>query len=178
MFSPVTGTAAGAPSRPAQEEPLRLQESKIKASLIYNFLKLTRWPENKKNALTDSSLHVCLLGGDAFEGALYPLEGRTAQQRTIYIHELENVSDSGQCQLVFVNKNQEDILPEILNFLKKFKTLTVSDIEGFSRNGGMIEISRNEFHRLRLYMNGNAIEEIGLHVEERLLKLAEVVWLR
>lgn len=160
-FFPISASAA---------ETLRLHEQKIKAGLLYNLLKYSVWPPEV--FAKGDSFHVCLYGGDAFQSALDPLQGRTAQQRIINIKKIYNLDELSACHVVFISQSQQEKLPLILETLKNHPVLTVSDIEKFSQKGGMVEFARSE-NRIRLHFNQSAIDRERMYVGEQLLKLAE-----
>lgn len=149
---------------------VQLQEGKIKAGLLYNFLKYTSWPGESEG----QTIHVCLVGGDSFDGALYPLSGRTAQRRVIAVQEVEPF-EIEQCNLVFIHQSAQNDMEDVLANLRGRSILTLSDAQNFSRQGGMVEFARGTDHRIHLVINNHNIEKSGLRVEERLLKLAERV---
>ncbi|MEJ0061631.1 MAG: YfiR family protein [Alphaproteobacteria bacterium] len=159
-----------APARAEESEAVKLQENKIKAGLIYNFLKYTNWSSSAGN-----NLRVCLLGGDSFSGDLDPLRGRTAQQYVIDIAYQSDIAETGACNLIFINRNQEKNLPELLRTLQGRNILTVSDIDRFTERGGMIELSKGDDRRIHLYVNRQAMAAAGISIEDRLVKLAELV---
>jgi hypothetical protein len=161
-------------SREEMSKPVRLYEQKIKAGLVYNFLKYTTWPES---SLSDDkkNLRVCLYGGDPFDGYLYPIEGRTAQKHIITIQQVDKISAAQNCHLVFIHRAENASLPQILSALSNRAILTISDITNFTELGGMVEFTTQEDHRIHLYVNKKSIEKAGLTVQERLLKLTELV---
>lgn len=157
----------------AQEKPLQLYEQKIKAGLVYNLLKYTAWP--KESALNiNGKLEICLLGEDPFDGYLAPLEGRTAQQVPIAISHIKNISEAVQCSVVIIHRNQSQNLPELLLTLKGKNILTVSDIEQFAQQGGMVELTK-EGEKISLHINKNAVTHAGLNIQDPMLRLAKIV---
>jgi hypothetical protein len=166
LFQPIQGWPSENNSR-----SLELFEEKIKAGLVYNLLKYTDWPKytQKKNVL-----RVCLFGDDPFKGYLSPLAGRHAQQYIIDIASVDNIKELENCQLVFISKNSRENIPELLNFLKDKHVLTVSDIAKFARQGGMVELTK-ENQRITFYINKSAVTDAGLNIQDRLLKLAKIV---
>jgi hypothetical protein len=153
--------------------PLELYEEKIKAGLVYNFLKYTVWPAEALSG-SNGRLRVCLLGDDSSDGYLYPLEGRTAQQYVIVITRIGSVSDAANCSLVFVHRSQEGALPRLFQFLKGKHVLTVSDIGRFAEQGGMVELGKDN-DKISLLINKRALDSSGLSIQSRLLKLARMV---
>jgi uncharacterized protein DUF4154 len=166
-----SGMALAPPSLHAQEKPLQLYEQKIKAGLVYNFLKYTTWPAN---AAPQGTLHVCLFGGDPFDGYLSPLKGRTAQQAVIDITTITRVSEAENCNMVIIPSSQAKSLPALLEFLKDKHVLTVSDIDQFARLGGMVEMTK-ENEKINLYINKTAVQGAGLGIQGQMLKLAKIV---
>lgn len=157
----------------AQEKPVELYEQKIKAGLVYNLLKYTAWP--KESALnTKGKLQICLLGADPFDGYLSPLEGRTAQQVPIAIDHIKNIADAVQCSVVIIHRSQAQNLPELLLTLKGKNILTVSDIEQFAQQGGMVELTK-EGEKISLHINKGAVIHAGLNIQDPMLKLAKIV---
>jgi len=154
----------------ANEKPLVLYEQKIKAGLVYNLLKYTTWPK----AMHNGKLHICLLGGDPFDGYLSPLEGRTAQQTVISIHHVDEIEKTEKCHLVVIHNTQSNNLPALLEFLHAKSILTISDMKGFALQGGMIEMAK-ENEKISLYINKEATTQAGLTIEDPMLKLAKIV---
>lgn len=155
----------------AQGQQLELFEQKIKAGLVYNLLKYTTWPEDTESR---NKLQLCLLGGDAFDGYLFPLEGRTAQQALIVLDNVKNVNEVTDCSIIIISRSHEDNLPELIQFLKNKHILTISDIEQFSKRGGMVELAK-EGEKINLYINKKAVEDAGLNIQDRMLRLAKLV---
>jgi hypothetical protein len=155
---------------PVRADNVELIEQKIKAGLIYNFLKYTDWPA----ASAPGDILVCLYGGDAFDGHLQPMVGRTVHQRPIAVRVIKTNAEVEPCSLVFVHGDQKDGWPGLHKSLGNKSILTVSDFAGFTSSGGMIEFSRAE-SRIEVKLNVDAVSAARLTVGERLLKLASVV---
>lgn len=151
-------------------EGIQLVEQKIKAGLIYNFLKYTTWPNLAGNA----PMVVCLLGGDPFDGHLSPLGGRTVNQHAIDIRSLRSAAESKPCSILILHQNESASWPVLRKALAGQPILTISDFNGFADAGGMIELARSD-ERIGVKVNVDAIIATRLQVQERLLKLASVV---
>lgn len=157
---------------PAQAENLQLSEQKIKAGLLYNFLKYTRWPAS---ALGDEAapLVVCLLGEDPFEGGLEPMRTRSVNQRNIVIRELKSGAEITGCHLLFVPSGRQREWENMRASLSDQHVLTVGDYRGFIDHGGMIEFGHKN-DRIEVSLRMAPLKEANLQVEERLLKLVSV----
>lgn len=152
---------------------VQLQEQKIKAGLLYNFVKYTSWPQSSF-AKPDDPFQICLLGGDSFEGALDPLQGRTAQKRSINILKIYEPDSLSRCHVAFIHRSQKENIVQILDAVRGQPVLLLSDIDDFSRIGGMVEFSNPTQKRIQLYLNKHDIESAGLFVGDPLLKLAQL----
>lgn len=158
---------------PSAQAGLELDENKIKAGLLYNFIKYTEWPASASLS-GRQEMTICLYGGDPFAGALAPLSGRTAQQLRIGIL---RVSDPGQlaaCNAVVIHGSSSGAVEAVTAFARKNNILTFSDIRGFARYGGMVEFSlKNE--RVQVLVNRAEAKAAQLDISPRLLKVATVV---
>jgi hypothetical protein len=159
-----TSTAALAQER----NELQLEEQKIKAGLIYNFLKYTAWPENKT-----AKLVVCILGSeDPFNGYLQPLEGRTVNQKPIILRHVSSAEDAEKCQMLFIGATEQAQWPNLQRNLMHTSVLTVGDFNGFTNDGGMIEFGTND-DRVQIDLNNGAVDAAHLHVAENLRRMAK-----
>ncbi len=173
VISAVLALAALLRVVPAQAEAVHLDEQKIKAGLVYNYLKYTSWPVRGGGG-EGKYLSVCLYGGDAFGGALDPLDGRTAQQYTIHITRLSSSAGIANCDLLYIDRSQESNLGDILKTAGKDNIFTMSDIANFARRGGMVGFSMQD-QRIHMAINKRAAEQSGITIQPRMLRLGEVV---
>jgi len=143
----------------------------IEATLVYNFLKYTSWPESDQRK---DNLKICILGNDAADKYIYPMQNRTAQRAAISVAQIDAVADAGVCDLLLIHRDQVKMLPELLRFLKGKPILTVSDVEGFAEVGGMIEMIMGKDGRMHLYISRDALADAKLSVRPRLINLSEL----
>jgi hypothetical protein len=160
-----------APAPASAQSNLRLVEQDIKAGLLYNFLRYTDWGPslNRSNRMV-----VCTFGPDAFDGRLARMAGRTVNQRMIEVRAARTYADLSTCALVFVSADVRAEWPALRTQLAGRSILTVSDFDGFTRSGGMIEFTRIN-SRVGVRVNVDAVEAADLSVQDRLLRLATVV---
>lgn len=153
-------------------EQLQLVEQKIRAGLLYNFLKYTQWPEEFLGA--DAPIAVCFLGGDIFDGNLLPMAGRTVNEHAIEIRNIRGIVDIVGCAMLVVHGSEKPDWPDLQKELADQSVLTVSDFEGFALSGGMIEFTRIA-NRVGVKLNPDAMNAAHLRVDDRLLNLATTV---
>lgn len=152
------------------QQNVQLIEQEIKAGLLYNFLKYTQWPQER----TGGNAVVCVLGGDPFNGHLQPMAGRTVNQHSIELRNVQSVRETDACSLLYINQNEEPNWPELRKALAGKDVLTVSDFDGFAQSGGMIEFTRVD-QRIGVKINIDAVAAAHLTVQSRLLHLATTV---
>lgn len=150
-----------------------MDEYAVKAAYLYNFTRFTQWPET---AFADAgSFSVCVLGDDPFGAALASLEGKTVEQRPLRVRRLARMGDYGQCQMLFISRSERHRLRPLLVELRDQPVLTVSDIEGFTQSGGMIELVDQD-QRVGFAVNLGAVRRTGLDISSKLLRLAAAVF--
>lgn len=155
----------------ASGEGLQLHEREIKAGLLYNFLKYTDFPDS---ALHGPTISLCLFGGDPFGGYLDNTRGLTVHQKPIAVRTISSAAEAQGCHLVFVNSSARGQWGALASALADRGVLTVSDFDGFVREGGMIEFNRSGDH-VSAVLNMDALAAARLQVENRMLRLVTVV---
>lgn len=161
------------PAARADDKPLQLYEQKIKAGLVYNLVKYTTWPQSSV-IQTQAKLVICLFGNDPFAGYLAPLNGRTAQEASIFISQINAINAVGNCNVIVVHRSEEENLEALLLSIRDKNILTISDINEFSHRGGMIELTKKD-EKINLFINKQSLAKAGLGMQERMLKLATIV---
>lgn len=154
-------------------EPSR--EDRIKAAIVYKVGKFVDWPSDAF-AGPDAPLQVCLVGDDPFANALSDVEGQRVQGRRILFRIIESNRrlDEGQCHILFFPRSAALGSPSMLRGLAGKPVLTISDLPGFARRGGMIALVRAG-DRLSFEIDPQAAREAGLSVRAQLLDLADIV---
>jgi hypothetical protein len=161
-----------ATSLPAQES--RPGEYQVKAAYLFNFGKFVKWPAAIP-AEKDNSFTFCVLGQDPFGRALDSiLAGEDLSGKPVAIRRIAKPQDSGPCRVLFISSTEESHLKEILTVIDDSGVLTVSDIPGFSRRGGMIQFVV-EGNKVRFEINLTSAENAKLTLSSELLKVAAAV---
>ena len=164
-------TLYGAAGSPAYADTqLLLLEQKIKAGLLYNFIKHTSWPAMQENADASRPIAVCVYGEDDFVNYLLPMEGRTVNQRKLFLQQINTIPEAERCDIVFVTEQERENWAEMRRFLHARNILTVSDFPEFAQNGGMIEFREKDKH-IGAIFNLEAFGNAGLDVSPSLLNL-------
>jgi hypothetical protein len=164
--------ALASPFQLRAENPLQ-REYEIKAAYLYNFINYIEWPENALPA-AGGTITIGIVGQNPFGAALEVLNGKQVKGRTVALKQITDIKDLDQCQIVFINSSEKARLPELLEKLKASRALTVSEIDGFAQEGGIINFV-SEHNKVRFEINPDAARRLGLNISSELLKLAKVV---
>jgi hypothetical protein len=148
-------------------------ELKVKAAYLYNFLKFVKWPESKL-AADQSEINVCLLGRNNFTPFLEPMTQMTAQGRNINIVNIDDLSESQECQLLFINEQETQNLSQILSQIQDAHFLTVGESKSFAAMGGMIGFVHKE-GKIKLEINITAAKRANVQISAKLLEVATIV---
>lgn len=149
-------------------------EFQVKSAFLYNFLLFVEWPEESFET-DESPFIIAVAGDDRIQPHLKAIaEKRTAKSRPIVIRRFDPEDPVPNCHILHIPRSAEENLPELLKTANETATLTTSDISGFARRGGMIELTLIE-NRVNFRINKTSAEEEGLTLSSQLLKLAAEV---
>ena len=154
---------AGEVSAPTVEE--------LTLAYLYNFLKFTEWPA----AESFSEMTICITKGAKLSANPDALAGRLAQNKKVFIRQLETVKDPHLCQILFLDQSENVIaISQLMKQTGKLPILTVSDKPEFLDMGGMI-ILIETVNRLQFEVDLNSVRNAGLNLNSQVLKIARDV---
>lgn len=144
-------------------------ESEIKAFYLYNFIKFINWPtEDDKPDIT-----ICIHGDNPFGAFTEKLNTLKARNRSIRVVD-ESQAPFSECAILFVSASESNLYTGVIEQLDVAPVLTVSDIEDFTGNGGMIGFIKAG-NVVRFDINLKQARDAGLEISAKLLKLANKV---
>lgn len=147
-----------------------------RAIFLYNLTNFIRWPEPDTMA-ADAPFSIAVMGRDDIEHYLEEATtGELIQGRKVIIKNYPTLEDllKHHCDLLFVSAEQFDIWPQIRDIVSREKVLTVSDVEGFTRSGGMVNLLTSG-GRIQIEINYKEAKRKGFDISAKLLKLARIV---
>jgi hypothetical protein len=157
----------------AHGEPQSAPEYAVKAAFLFNFAKFVEWPDDAFADRADP-LVLCVLGEDPFGDTLRSLRGKTVNGRPLAIRYMTTLEELDRCHLLFVCPSEKQALPKILQAVKGRNILTVADMEGFARDGGIINLVKEE-NRVGIEVNLEVARRTRLKISSKLLALAKIV---
>jgi hypothetical protein len=156
-------------------------EYEVKAAFLYNFIKFVEWPQ-KAFADKNAPYVIGILGNsDPFfdDKALInyldqSVNGKSINERGLMVRRAERLLGLKDCHLIFVSKSERNRVRDILNGLRGSHVLTVSEVDGFCEQGGMINFTK-QGDKVRFEINPAAAEAAGLKISSKLLNVAKIV---
>lgn len=154
--------------------PQTPSEYQVKAAFLYNFARFIEWPvESFKGE--NLPLVVGVLGDDPFGGALdQTLNGKSINGRPLIARRLKWGQNLRDCHLLFICPSEKKRLVQILDSLKGAGVVTISDLDNFCQQGGLIGFILEE-NKVRFVININVAEQARLRISSKLLSLAKAV---
>lgn len=145
------------------------REYLIKAAFIYDLIKATQWPKARSK-----DVMLCSLGRDPFGSAWQSIAGKPIGARKLQITTLKTHNQFSDCDVLFIGMSERTRWSRIRADLAARPILTVSEMAGFARDGGMVAMM-NVDNRLRFDVNLRAVQDAGLVINTDALEHANAV---
>ena len=169
--------SAGVSASPLTPLAPEAREYQIKAVFLYNFAEFVEWPPEVFSS-SQSPLIIGILGDDPFGRYIdEAVRDEKINNRPLEIRRFARIEDIGDCHILFISRSETGRLDRVLERLNGRSVLTVSDIDEFSRLGGMIRFV-TEMSKVRLKINLRAAKQAHLTISSKLLRPAEIVSMR
>ena len=148
------------------------REYHLKAAFLRYVARFVEWPES---SLSESAINICVLGQvTSFEG-LNSINNKTVGDRTLAVSKISKIDDAfNYCQILFVTKTEQENVKSILAAIQNKPILGFGDVDGFAEAGGAMNfyIVNN---RLAIMTNLPAVEQAGLKINPRMLRLVTII---
>jgi hypothetical protein len=165
------GLAAVTRGAGAAEAPTEYQ---VKAVFVFNFAHFVDWPPQSFTSPGEPFV-IGILGNDPFGSRLDDaVRGEQINQHPLSVRRFRSVGEIADCQILYIDRSESAQLAQILTVLDHRGTLTVSELDGSSERGVMIQFI-TENNRIRLRINVEAARAAGLTISSKLLRPAEIV---
>lgn len=145
------------------------QQYKVKGVFLFKFYNYISWEHG--------NLHeICVFGNNPFGGTLEHIAQKKYSDKNINIRYLDKVQDLTSCGVVFIHKSARSSLGDILDTTNQQNSgiLTVSDLRGFARQGGAIELADHP-KKIAILLNPSTFDTVGVRANSKLLKVAKIV---
>jgi len=159
----------------AGDQMTTTDEYALKAVCLYNFTQFTRWPASVNLKLSESIV-IGVLGDSPFGEAIKELQAQLKKTdrkniQVVFHGSYQEGMDLTGSHMLFISASEKRNMRKILASLADAPVLTVSDVEGFLEEGGMISLVLLD-NKIRWEVNRVTIHGAGLQVSSKLLQLA------
>jgi hypothetical protein len=149
------------------------REYELKAVFLFNFTQFVEWPPAAFSNV-QAPLVIGVIGKNPFGTRLEDIvSGEKVNGHEVTVQYYNDAEEIGACHILFINLSDTQKRERAIEVLKGRNTLTVSDIPGFSAEGGMIRLFTRD-NRIRFEVNLEASREAGLTISSKLLRLAKI----
>lgn len=157
------GVASAQPTAPVSEYAL-------KAVLLYRLPSFTYWNEGNRPATA-----LCIIGNNPFAGQLERIAVEAGDARRLDVRQLAASTEWNGCDILFISRTESANLDNLLRRAESRRgMLTVSDLSGFAKQGGMVEMTMTG-DRVGVQINRKVAQKQGLDFSAQLLRLAQWV---
>lgn len=148
----------------------------VKAVFLYNLKNFITGPAGKDHG-REAPFTIGVLGHDTLGIHLdLAVAGETVDGREIRIERLASLEQLQirPCELLFISSDQMHLWPQIREIVRAHHILSVSDVEGFGRRGGIVNLLTTG-RKIRIEINMEEARRNGFEISAKLLKLAHIV---
>jgi len=150
-----------------------VSEYAVKAALLLKLSRFVYLPDDN----AEHEPHLCILGQNPFGDELERLNQASDRPYQVSLTPSANAAQASACDFVFVSRSERRRLAPILKQLADYPLVTISDIQGFARNGGMVELaltSRRD-NQISILINRQAASQQQIEFNAQLLRLAVLI---
>jgi len=141
------------------------RDDQVKALFLLNLTSFFQWPATDPitSSFSNDFLQVCVIGKTPVSQALITMieNGFSPGRSCLAVKHIKSPPKEQECQIVFIGKLQKIKTMQILSEFHQTSMLTVSDMEGFTKIGGMVEF-RKRHGKIRLLFNKKIIDQTKL----------------
>ncbi|MFP4087611.1 MAG: YfiR family protein [Desulfobacteraceae bacterium] len=153
--------------------------AEVRALYLYNLLLFVEWPD--RLPLKDDPFCILVVGDDSMYEKIQRLDEKRVQGRKLMIRRWgEDRKIPPGCSVCYIGASKIDMAPQLLKKLKGEGILTVSEMEGFTEMGGMVQFKNisgeTKPNSKRFKINLTAVKREGLKIRARVLRLADIVY--
>jgi hypothetical protein len=117
---------------------------------------------------------MCIVSDNPSSQVLYKLNGKSIKQRKISVIAYQEDTCLKQGHILFFATRDIGLIQQVLDRVKGLNILTIGEVDGFARAGGIINFFKEE-NRLRFRVNIDAVRRNGLKMSSQLLVSAQIV---
>lgn len=157
----------------AAEEETAPTINEVKADVLLNLSRYVEWPDGVF-LQTNSPVFFGIYGNTALVNDLKKVaQGRRINGREVIVRQYYWPLDPN-CHLLYIANTEKSRLANVLRKVQHSTVLTVSELAGFTTQGGMVQLIWKE-KKAHFAVNVSAATNVHLKVSARLLNVADDV---
>lgn len=166
--------------RAGQTTPLQVEEERLEALFIWQFLQFTEWPNTVPVGEASGTSCIGIIGSTRVGMFLEELarQKKLPDGTTMTVKRIISPEDAEKCRIIYISSTTEPAkAAQLLTRMKNKPVLTIGHDERFMERGGIINLY-NEDERLRFEVNLAEANNNKLKLSARLLRLAARIYNR
>ena len=144
-------------------------EVAVKAAYIMNIMKFVEFGKGQE------TLELCIVGDDLLGLSAAKIQNESDAFNNIKITKKAINSSYKSCNVIYISKAQIDDVKTILYKADSVEALTISDIENFSENRGMIELVTQD-NKVNFTINKSNIERVNIKISAKIYQMAKQIY--
>ncbi len=132
---------------------------------VVNIAKYSSWPA------VNGEFNITVFGKSKVYDELLKQNGKNVNGHILKVTQVENVSDIGQPQIIYLADGKSSALDDILKFTEGKSIMIISEREGLHKRGAGFSFVVMENGTLRCDMNGTELEKRQIKISKNLSAL-------
>jgi hypothetical protein len=149
-------------------------ENETKSAFILKISGFVEWPQ--ASIINNPNFNIYILGDSPIEKILISkvkTSGLKIKNKIVNVKRISSAKEATNCQILFISSSEKNKLPLILKVINKSSILTISDTQGFSESGVMVNLFMNG--QLSFVINKKTAEASGIYISSKILAYAKSV---
>ena len=147
------------------------KENNIKAAYLYQIIHFAEWPKYRRSS---GIFNICVFGNDEIGDKLSPLHMWHVEDGHIEVLFPKKTTNIMSCDILYISDEKEDQLSLIFEMTRNTPVMTISSIEDFIKQGGMIGFTILH-NTVRLEINHSVAIQADVFLSAKLLEIASSV---
>jgi hypothetical protein len=145
----------------------KFTKHEIKAAYVYNFIRFVTWSVEKK------TITIGIIGNNEFtEVVKSKLTNQNIGNIPLKVIQFSEPQDYTICDVIYITKDNEINNNTILKQIKNKSILSISEVDDFCLNGGIINFIEGDNGNYFFEINQKRALEEKIQISSKLLKLA------
>lgn len=160
----------------ANGKDLKYHEYLLKAVFLERFTRFIEWPLYKKFDDHSEPFVIGVINSNPFNSMLETLyKNQNIKEKPVDIRYIKKIKEINGCHLLFIGNTSMNSLTRIIESIRDYPILTISDSKGYCHKGVHINMYIDENNQIRFEINNKAASHSGLSISYLLLKVARLV---